>query len=135
MPVIPSTDNIISGGTPPQLQLIQKNLPLTNGHGYTLVFDARSIPGVRDIQVRFTSTNSPGQIQYFQNNAVPLSPSMSTYTVTFTMLDPTDPYARVVARRIRWSDKMFSYRIGDPAADLSFRQRCYALQSARCRWV
>lgn len=34
-----------------------------------------------------------------------------------------DPYARVVARRIRWSDKMFSYRIGDPAADLSFDVR------------
>ena len=34
-----------------------------------------------------------------------------------------DPYARVVARRIRWSDRMFSYRIGDPAGDLSFDVR------------
>ena len=34
-----------------------------------------------------------------------------------------DPYARVVARRIRWSDRMFSYRIGDPTGDLSFDVR------------
>ncbi len=34
-----------------------------------------------------------------------------------------DPYARVVARPIRWSDTMFGYRIGDPAADLSLDTR------------
>ena len=30
-----------------------------------------------------------------------------------------DPYARLVARDIRWSDAMFGYHVGDPAADLS----------------
>jgi glycogen operon protein len=34
-----------------------------------------------------------------------------------------DPYARVVARYIRWSDAMFGYRIGDPDADLSYDVR------------
>ena len=34
-----------------------------------------------------------------------------------------DPYTRAVARRIRWSDRMFGYRIGDPVADLSFDVR------------
>jgi len=34
-----------------------------------------------------------------------------------------DPYTRVVARRTRWSDRMFGYRIGDPVADLSFDVR------------
>lgn len=30
-----------------------------------------------------------------------------------------DPYAKAVARPVRWADAMFGYRIGDPAADLS----------------
>jgi isoamylase len=30
-----------------------------------------------------------------------------------------DPYAKTVARPIRWADEMFGYRIGDPQADLS----------------
>jgi glycogen operon protein len=30
-----------------------------------------------------------------------------------------DPYAKAIARPIRWDDAMFGYRIGDPAADLS----------------
>jgi glycogen operon protein len=30
-----------------------------------------------------------------------------------------DPYAKAVARPVRWDDAMFGYRIGDPAADLS----------------
>ncbi len=30
-----------------------------------------------------------------------------------------DPYAKAVARTIRWTDEMFGYRIGDPEADLS----------------
>jgi len=34
-----------------------------------------------------------------------------------------DPYAKSVARMIRWSDEMFGYRVGDPAADLSFDDR------------
>jgi glycogen operon protein len=34
-----------------------------------------------------------------------------------------DPYAKSVARTIRWSDEMFSYRVGDPEADLSFDDR------------
>jgi pullulanase/glycogen debranching enzyme len=30
-----------------------------------------------------------------------------------------DPYAKAVARVVRWDDAMFGYRIGDPAQDLS----------------
>jgi glycogen operon protein len=30
-----------------------------------------------------------------------------------------DPYAKAIARTVRWDDAMFGYRIGDPAADLS----------------
>jgi glycogen operon protein len=34
-----------------------------------------------------------------------------------------DPYARSVARTIRWADEMFGYRVGDPAGDASFDDR------------
>jgi isoamylase len=34
-----------------------------------------------------------------------------------------DPYAKSVARMIRWADEMFGYRVGDPEADLSFDDR------------
>src|SRR5688572_16762859 len=34
-----------------------------------------------------------------------------------------DPYAKSVARMIRWGDEMFGYRVGDPEADLSFDDR------------
>jgi isoamylase len=34
-----------------------------------------------------------------------------------------DPYARAVARTIRWSDDMFGYRIGNPRADLEMDSR------------
>jgi isoamylase len=35
----------------------------------------------------------------------------------------TDPYAKAVARTVRWADEMFGYRVGDPDADLSFDER------------
>jgi glycogen operon protein len=31
-----------------------------------------------------------------------------------------DPYARSIGRPVRWDDSLFGYRVGDPAADLSF---------------
>ena len=34
-----------------------------------------------------------------------------------------DPYAKGIARKVRWADEMFGYRVGDPAADLSFDPR------------
>src|SRR5712691_10505832 len=34
-----------------------------------------------------------------------------------------DPYAKSVARTIRWADEMFGYRVGDPNEDLSFDDR------------
>jgi glycogen operon protein len=34
-----------------------------------------------------------------------------------------DPYAKSVARMIRWADEMFGYRVGDSDADLSFDDR------------
>jgi glycogen operon protein len=34
-----------------------------------------------------------------------------------------DPYAKAVRRLTRWSDELFSYRIGDPAEDLALDER------------
>src|SRR5438132_5165390 len=34
-----------------------------------------------------------------------------------------DPYAKAIARDLRWSDELFGYRIGDADADLSFDDR------------
>jgi len=34
-----------------------------------------------------------------------------------------EPYTKAVGRTVRWSDTMYGYRIGDPAADLSFDVR------------
>src|SRR5690348_16871648 len=34
-----------------------------------------------------------------------------------------DPYAKSVARTIRWADEMFGYIVGSPDADLSFDTR------------
>jgi glycogen operon protein len=34
-----------------------------------------------------------------------------------------DPYAKAVARAIRWADEMFGYRVGDPDSDLSADDR------------
>ncbi|HVE13849.1 MAG TPA: glycogen debranching protein GlgX [Elusimicrobiota bacterium] len=34
-----------------------------------------------------------------------------------------DPYARAIGRDVSWAPEMFGYRIGDPAADLSFDER------------
>jgi glycogen operon protein len=34
-----------------------------------------------------------------------------------------DPYAKSVARTIRWADEMFGYRVGDAESDLSFDER------------
>jgi glycogen operon protein len=34
-----------------------------------------------------------------------------------------DPYAKAIGRTVRWSDEMYSYRIGDPREDLSFDTR------------
>src|SRR5947199_6213431 len=34
-----------------------------------------------------------------------------------------DPYAKSVARTVRWSDEMFGYRVGDQEADLSYDDR------------
>ena len=34
-----------------------------------------------------------------------------------------DPYAKAIARPVRWSDEVFGYRVGDPGEDLSFDDR------------
>ena len=34
-----------------------------------------------------------------------------------------DPYAKAIGRDLAWNDALFGYRIGDPAADLSFDDR------------
>jgi glycogen operon protein len=34
-----------------------------------------------------------------------------------------DPYAKLIGRTLRWDDSLFGYKVGDPAADLSFDER------------
>ncbi len=34
-----------------------------------------------------------------------------------------DPYAKLIARDLKWADEMFAYKLGDPTADLSFDDR------------
>ena len=34
-----------------------------------------------------------------------------------------DPYAKTIGRDVRWDDSLFGYKLGDPAADLSFDDR------------
>jgi glycogen operon protein len=34
-----------------------------------------------------------------------------------------DPYAKSIGRNLRWADELFGYKVGDPAADLSFDTR------------
>src|SRR5690606_5492779 len=34
-----------------------------------------------------------------------------------------DPYAKAIARPVRWADECWGYKIGDPAEDLSFDER------------
>jgi glycogen operon protein len=34
-----------------------------------------------------------------------------------------DPYAKAIGRDLRWADALFGYRVGDPAADLSYDDR------------
>ena len=34
-----------------------------------------------------------------------------------------DPYAKLIARDLKWADEMFGYKLGDPTADLSFDDR------------
>jgi isoamylase len=43
-----------------------------------------------------------------------------------------DPYAKAVSGQIRWSDDLFGYTIGDPAADLSFDERDSAGAMPKC---
>src|SRR5947209_1592078 len=34
-----------------------------------------------------------------------------------------DPYAKAIGRDLKWDDSLFGYKLGDPAADLSFDER------------
>ena len=43
-----------------------------------------------------------------------------------------DPYAKAIASTVEWSDAMFGYRIGDPAADLSKDDRDNAGSVPKC---
>ncbi len=43
-----------------------------------------------------------------------------------------DPYAKAIAGTITWSDAMFGYRVGDPAADLSRDDRDNAANVPKC---
>jgi len=41
-----------------------------------------------------------------------------------------DPYAKAIGRLVNWSDEMFGYRVGDPAADLVMDDRDNAAHSS-----
>jgi glycogen operon protein len=43
-----------------------------------------------------------------------------------------DPYAKALAGQVQWSDRMFSYRIGDPGADLTKDTRDNAADVPKC---
>ncbi|WP_447973093.1 glycogen debranching protein GlgX [Nitrospira sp. Kam-Ns4a] len=43
-----------------------------------------------------------------------------------------DPYAKAIAGTVEWSDAVFGYRIGNPAADLSFDERDNAGNIPKC---
>ena len=43
-----------------------------------------------------------------------------------------DPYARQIVGQIKWSDALMGYRVGHPAADLSFDSRDSAFAMPRC---
>ena len=43
-----------------------------------------------------------------------------------------DPYARAITRGVRWSDRLFGYRVGDPAEDLAKDGRDSASDTAKC---
>jgi isoamylase len=46
-----------------------------------------------------------------------------------------DPYAKAIARPLRWGDELFGYRIGDEAADLSFDERDSAAMAPLARVI
>jgi glycogen operon protein len=46
-----------------------------------------------------------------------------------------DPYAKAVQGRLRWSDAVFGYRVGNPHEDLSFDRRDNARNVPKCRVV
>jgi isoamylase len=43
-----------------------------------------------------------------------------------------DPYARAITRGVRWTDRLFGYRVGDAAEDLSKDDRDSADDTAKC---
>lgn len=70
-------------------------------HGY--------VPGVR-----------PGQAYGFRVHG-PYEPNAGHRFNPHKVL--LDPYAKAIAREVRWDDSLFAYQVGDPAGDLSFDQR------------
>ena len=46
-----------------------------------------------------------------------------------------DPYAKALIGDLRWDDALFGYRVGDPAADLSFDERDSAPFMPKCQVV
>jgi glycogen operon protein len=62
----------------------------------------------------------PGQLYGFRVDG-PYMPSQGHRFNSHKVL--LDPYAKSIARDVKWHDSMFGYRIGDAAADLSFDSR------------
>jgi pullulanase/glycogen debranching enzyme len=58
----------------------------------------------------------PGQLYGYRVDG-PFDPGAGHRFNTAKLI--VDPYAKAVARAVRWDDAMFGYRIGDPAQDLS----------------
>jgi isoamylase len=62
----------------------------------------------------------PGQLYGFRGHG-PYDPSKGHRFNPHKVI--LDPYAKAIGRDLRWDDSLWGYKIGDPAADLSFDDR------------
>ena len=62
----------------------------------------------------------PGQIYGYRVHG-PYKPEKGTASTRTRCC--SDPYAKAIGRETQWHDEMWGYKVGDPAADLSFDDR------------
>jgi lipopolysaccharide export system protein LptA len=86
---------IVSGGESPiNVSLHQYDLPIINGHIYTVLFNARA-DAPREISTSVTKAVEPF-IFYSNDQIFPLTPEWQAFEYSFTMHEPTDNAARIV---------------------------------------
>ncbi len=93
------SDNMINISTENQgtvdysVQLVQRDLPILNGHTYRVTFDA-SADENRSMKVCVSAPNA-GWIRYLADTTVELTPTTQTYTYEFTSSDRDDAFGRL----------------------------------------